>query len=259
MIPFFRKIRKKLADDNQFFKYSRYAIGEIVLVVIGILIALQINTWNEERKNHEKEILLLTRIRSDLELDTVYLRDRILNSKKIVQNHLKALEELHLVQDSINHIKDLLNLIDLDSEMLTINNATYNEMNNTGQIELINNMVLKNDLNNYYNACSKAEKHIQEFNFFTVEILTDMFTEVPQLQRIFSFSDETNQYYDQIIKINSGNWNFINDPDSSEFYKLEAVILGYWNKNRVFIIHFDKLIPQSKALIELINEELKKE
>lgn len=43
-----------MADDNQFFKYSRYAIGEIVLVVIGILIALQINTWNQERLDKEK-------------------------------------------------------------------------------------------------------------------------------------------------------------------------------------------------------------
>ena len=51
MIPFFRKIRKKMADDNRPLKYARYAIGEIVLVVIGILIALQINTWNEEKKN----------------------------------------------------------------------------------------------------------------------------------------------------------------------------------------------------------------
>ena len=50
MIPFFRKIRKKMADDNKPLKYMRYAIGEIVLVVIGILIALQINTWNEGRK-----------------------------------------------------------------------------------------------------------------------------------------------------------------------------------------------------------------
>jgi len=50
MLPFFRKIRYRLAQDNQFLKYSRYAIGEIVLVVIGILIALQINNWNEERK-----------------------------------------------------------------------------------------------------------------------------------------------------------------------------------------------------------------
>ncbi len=49
MINLFRNIRRKLADDNKPLKYMRYAIGEIVLVVIGILIALQINTWNEDR------------------------------------------------------------------------------------------------------------------------------------------------------------------------------------------------------------------
>ena len=48
-----------MADDNKPIKYARYAIGEILLVVVGILIALQINTWNEERKNKkfEDEIL----------------------------------------------------------------------------------------------------------------------------------------------------------------------------------------------------------
>ena len=56
MINFFRKTRKKLADDNKPLKYMRYAIGEIVLVVIGILIALSINTWNEQRKNKIKII-----------------------------------------------------------------------------------------------------------------------------------------------------------------------------------------------------------
>ena len=60
MINFFRKTRKKMADDNRPLKYMRYAIGEIALVVIGILIALSINNWNEERqlKNLEKEYLL---------------------------------------------------------------------------------------------------------------------------------------------------------------------------------------------------------
>ena len=59
MIGFFRKIRKQLADDNKPLKYMRYAIGEIVLVVIGILIALQVNNWNEHQKviKAEKEIL----------------------------------------------------------------------------------------------------------------------------------------------------------------------------------------------------------
>jgi len=51
MINFFRRIRKRLAEDNKPLKYLRYAIGEIVLVVIGILIALQINNWNERRKD----------------------------------------------------------------------------------------------------------------------------------------------------------------------------------------------------------------
>jgi len=50
MINFFRKIRKKLADDNKPLKYMRYAIGEIVLVVVGILIALSINNWNEDQQ-----------------------------------------------------------------------------------------------------------------------------------------------------------------------------------------------------------------
>ena len=59
MIPFFRKIRYQLAEENQFLKYSRYAIGEIVLVVIGILIALYINNWNELRIEKQKEQALL--------------------------------------------------------------------------------------------------------------------------------------------------------------------------------------------------------
>ncbi|MBT8293981.1 MAG: hypothetical protein KJN70_11960 [Eudoraea sp.] len=58
MIGFFRKIRKKLADDNKPLKYMRYAVGEIVLVVVGILIALQINNWNEERTTIEQSIML---------------------------------------------------------------------------------------------------------------------------------------------------------------------------------------------------------
>ena len=66
MIPFFRKIRKKMADDNRPLQYARYAIGEILLVVIGILIALQINTWNENRKENLQEVKILKQLKSDL-------------------------------------------------------------------------------------------------------------------------------------------------------------------------------------------------
>ncbi|MCB0461581.1 MAG: DUF6090 family protein [Flavobacteriaceae bacterium] len=55
MIKFFRHIRKSLLMENKTGKYFKYAIGEIVLVVIGILIALSINNWNEKRKTEEKK------------------------------------------------------------------------------------------------------------------------------------------------------------------------------------------------------------
>lgn len=66
MIKFFRKIRQRLLADSKFSKYMLYAFGEIILVVIGILIALQINNWNESRKNAHKENQYLESFKNDL-------------------------------------------------------------------------------------------------------------------------------------------------------------------------------------------------
>ena len=67
MIPFFRRIRMKLAHENKSAKYLRYAIGEILLVVIGILIALSINNWNEGRKYKNLEIVTLIEVKKGLD------------------------------------------------------------------------------------------------------------------------------------------------------------------------------------------------
>ncbi|MAU16125.1 MAG: hypothetical protein CMH46_11370 [Muricauda sp.] len=69
MIKFFRKIRKNLLSENKFSKYLLYAIGEIVLVIIGILIALQINNKNEQRKSENKIVSILKEVQNDLGLD----------------------------------------------------------------------------------------------------------------------------------------------------------------------------------------------
>ena len=66
MIKFFRTIRYDLLEQNKSGKYLKYAFGEIVLVVIGILIALQINTWNEQRKNEVKIVSLFKEVQTDL-------------------------------------------------------------------------------------------------------------------------------------------------------------------------------------------------
>ncbi|HAT63664.1 MAG TPA: hypothetical protein DCS66_03545 [Flavobacteriaceae bacterium] len=94
MIKFFRKIRQKLLSENKFSKYLLYAIGEIVLVVIGILIALQINNWNESRKQEVEQIKLLQNFKnsivSDIESFDHYIEEygTIHNSINIIQNHL---------------------------------------------------------------------------------------------------------------------------------------------------------------------------
>jgi len=85
MIPFFRKIRKQFADDNKPLKYMRYAIGEIVLVVIGILIALQVNNWNEERSNLERFENILKELRWDLETDIVN-SEKIINDEEVIDS-----------------------------------------------------------------------------------------------------------------------------------------------------------------------------
>jgi hypothetical protein len=77
MINFFRKIRKQLADDNKPLKYMRYAIGEIFLVVIGILIALSVNNWNEENKERLVEKQRYQNILNDLVDDEANINQMI--------------------------------------------------------------------------------------------------------------------------------------------------------------------------------------
>ena len=77
MIKFLRRIRQKLLSENKISKYVLYAIGEIFLVVIGILIALQINNWNETRKEQNLELALLQEMQENLKADILDMEDNI--------------------------------------------------------------------------------------------------------------------------------------------------------------------------------------
>lgn len=73
MLRFFRTLRQRLLPENRFSKYLLYAVGEIVLIVIGILIALQIDSWNEGRKLKEQELKILKDFKTSLAKDSTYL------------------------------------------------------------------------------------------------------------------------------------------------------------------------------------------
>jgi len=94
MIKFFRKIRQKLISENNFSKYLIYAIGEIVLVVIGILIALSLNNWNDSKKKKIEERVLLTELMKNLEINITQIKEDIewdsgaISSGKIIMNVL---------------------------------------------------------------------------------------------------------------------------------------------------------------------------
>ena len=87
MIKFFRKIRQKLLQENRVSKYLLYAFGEIILVVIGILIALGINNWNETRKNNKEEKIVLNNIYENLEID--------FKKFKYYEKQFKQIDNLH--------------------------------------------------------------------------------------------------------------------------------------------------------------------
>lgn len=85
MIKIFREIRYDLMKKNKTGKYLKYAIGEIVLVVIGILIALQINNWNENKKKYKLRTAYKNSLINDLSLDTLMLGKLIIENNNILK------------------------------------------------------------------------------------------------------------------------------------------------------------------------------
>ena len=89
MFKFFRNIRQSLLMKDKITKYYKYALGEIVLVVIGILIALSINNWNEARKNRIEQLILINNIIEDLRLDSIHINkslSEVRNQKRLVDD-----------------------------------------------------------------------------------------------------------------------------------------------------------------------------
>ena len=155
MIKFFRKIRRNLLSEGKTGKYLKYAIGEIVLVMVGILLALQVNNWNEIRKDSIKEQQILKQLTEEYNSNFLQLEQKIAHRKKIIEASTKVLQ---YIDKPLN-----INNDSLYSQLnVMIGNPTFkpieNNLVNSGDILLIKNK----KLNQLLTTWSSNVIHIKE-------------------------------------------------------------------------------------------------
>ena len=140
MIKFFRKIRYDLMNQSKTAKYFKYALGEIILVVIGILIALQINNWNQHQQQKNEELKQLKALKLEFEKNAITF-DSI--SKHHTENEDATLRLINAT--NIYTIKefDSLYLKSVYNYNFDPSKGIYNSLINSGNIELISNETLK--------------------------------------------------------------------------------------------------------------------
>ena len=147
MIKFFRNIRQNLLSEGKTGKYLKYAIGEIVLVVIGILIALQVNNWNEFRKMHKQEIIYLENLKGDI-ISQIQMLDVYIGFEQIIIDQTKDIIH-HYEQNNGFHNMDTIfpKLHDLTIRWTFSNaNITLMQLLNSNQINILQNRNLKEQL-----------------------------------------------------------------------------------------------------------------
>ena len=152
MISFFRKIRQKLLSQNRVTRYLVYALGEIFLVVIGILIALAINNWNEEVKNQKREKTFFTNLQEDLKADSIRLQElhntlqTAVLYKQVFSNQIYGKQSN---RDSLNsNFKSQYNIL-VD---FIPNSTSMDELTSGNGLGLISNSLLRRRIVGLYNT-----------------------------------------------------------------------------------------------------------
>ncbi|MEP2772452.1 MAG: DUF6090 family protein [Fulvivirga sp.] len=164
MIKFFRKIRQKLLTENKFSQYFIYAIGEIILVVIGILIAISINNWNDTRNKDDLKISYIESLKSDLSADIVYFKTQIaIDSTELAKMLFfsKRLSNSNTTEDTLIQIAryEFLPFTDIDNEL---NMSTIHTLISTGNINVFDRNTSESLIkfyNEQLNSISKIDRN----------------------------------------------------------------------------------------------------
>ncbi|MBO0330427.1 DUF6090 family protein [[Muricauda] lutisoli] len=250
MIKFFRKIRQKLLSDNKISKYLIYAIGEIILVVIGILIAIQLNDFNGDRKEREKELSFLQKLKDDINLDIqdLTLRDSIL---AVYQSNQEKGWELLLEAKSVKDILTLDSLIQFRWQSFAVSRKTYDEMINTSGIYIITNRVLLNDLSDHYALIELYQQNFREINEDSREYY--------KASNLDHFDFIKRHYRDESFDITSIDTTWISNHNSPTYLALSRFYGHVINAvNGVQRRYITEILANSKELVAEIDLELRK-
>ena len=244
MLSYFRKIRRSLIDTGStrrtaspFGRYMLYAIGEIALVVIGILIAVQINNWNEYRKDRNQEVEILMEIKNTLEL----------NSELMIE-HVSLIEGLNETSDKVNSIIENANeYTDSYGEdfyfsfysgtNIYLSNDGYEGLKNSG-FEIIRNSVLRKAIVHlfgvqYLKTTEFVDYMKDHFKIYESFVIQHFITEQKKLVPIDFSTLRNNSHFIAIIKRMKERRNRVHDT-------------------------LKKNLEENEIVLQLINSELKK-
>ena len=253
MINFFRKKRKSLANDNKAVKYTRYAIGEIVLVVIGILIALSINNWNENRKNKIIENTYLENIKTDLKTNLRYL-------EKFIEKRQETVNSVGITLEFFNE-KKTLDINKFNYHCLTVLNwspfeqhdNTYQELINSGKLSILTNKTIKDSLQNMQTNFKGIQFIESEMEEDYERYLYDPFFSTIDLETSLNVFQAKQKNIKNLSELDSINVQILL---KNKTFKNGFVLADYNSTN--LISEYSNMVSSTKKLINLIDAELNK-
>ena len=260
MIKFFRKIRQNLLMENKTGKYFKYAIGEIILVVIGILIALQINNWNEQRKENIQEQALIKRLKKEFVSNKEQLLDKIQFRNTLIESSRQLLEYFDAPE---NAARDNI-LVYLSTIQPPTFDPIQNDLVSSGNIEILKNEALKQLLVNWSTDVIQLQEVEQIFLRFCEQRFYPYLNEI-DIQRDVAytfFRDVPKNLLDpkQVKNLVPGNSKLItrtkndilNDP------KLEGHIAWSLTLNMFNNQESQTLMNRINRILDVLDSEIKK-
>ena len=247
MIKFFRKIRQNLLMENKTGKYFKYAVGEIILVVIGILIALGINSWNQDRLSNQQQKVYLNNFKEELVSNTKLLQRIDAQYAKHQEATTKGITLL--TEDfRVSNFLTIDSLISTRWRAFPVGGSTYEEMKNNGSFYSLHNKELKKQIVQHYITANSYASAFKEMNSNGQAITNNKDLNALEVLRYLLRQSPVN------LKGIDTSW--VHNPNSPIYQGVfkKAMHFKTTNSNRRGMIKY--IIQSNNNLIDFINNEL---